>query len=208
LTAPTRRHDAAAPVASFLSKRAHGPWQEAIKIRQEWLDHGLSTQPADRQTAEHSLTMIYASISRPRPRFEWVSSPQQALPLVAGWPTLDALYALIRDPRPHGKPPLASDLAMSLSHLRGALSSGVAHPDDALHRLGLARYQPADLDHLGYWAALARSCGWWWPGEGVCVVVDRPEVARTEPVPGTWHDEVRLRPDGLRYRDGWHPLLR
>lgn len=119
-------------MANFLSKRAHGPWQEAIKIRQEWLDHGLSTQPADRQTAEHSLTMIYASISRPRPRFEWVSSPQQALPLVAGWPTLDALYALIRDPRPHGKPPLASDLAMSLSHLRGALSSGVAHSDPEL----------------------------------------------------------------------------
>ena len=73
-----RRHDAAAPVADFLSKRAHGLWQEAIKIRQEWLDHGLSTQPADRRTAEHSLTMIYARISRPWPRFEWVGSPPPA----------------------------------------------------------------------------------------------------------------------------------
>ena len=81
-------------MADFLSKTAHGLWQEAIKIRQEWLDHGLSTQPADRQTAEHSLTMIYARISRPRPRFEWVGSPEQALPLVAGWPTLGALYKL------------------------------------------------------------------------------------------------------------------
>jgi len=271
-------------MADFQRKRAHGLWQEASKIRQEWLDHGLSTQPADRQTAEHSLTMIYARISRPRPRFEWVCSPQQALPFTAGWPTLDTLYALIRDPRPQGKPPLASDLAMSLSQLRGALSAGVAHPDpelsparkgkhqepwpelpplkaldvgvplgvvlhqgvrtalhrslaqgfralvrsaladlpvcwygqqeaswiayyDVLHRLGLARYQPDDLDRLGHWAALARSCGWWWPGEDVCVVVDRPELARTEPVPGTWHGELRLRPDGLRYRDGWHPLL-
>ncbi len=57
------------------------------------------------------------------------------------------------------------------------------------------------------WAALARSCGWWWSGENVCVGVDRPELVRTEPVPGTWHDEVRLRRDGVRYRDGWHPLL-
>jgi hypothetical protein len=288
LSAPARRHDAAVPGADFQRKRAHGLWQEASKIRQEWLDHGLSTQPADRQTAEHSLTMIYARISRPRPRFEWVSSPQQALPLVAGWPTLGALYALIRSPRPQGKPPLASDLAMSLARMRGELSAGVAHPDpelsparqgkhrdpwpelpplkaldvgvplgvvlhqgvrtalhrslaqgfralvrsalaadpanlpvcwygqqeaswiayyDVLHRLGLTRYKPDDLDHLGYWAALARSCGWWWPGEDVCVVVDRPELARTEPVPATWHGEVRLRPDGLRYRDGWHPLL-
>jgi hypothetical protein len=286
LTAPTRRH--AAPAAVSRSDRAHGLWQEAIKIRQEWLDHGLSTQPADRRTAENSLTMIYASISRPRPQFEWVSSPAQALPLVGGWPTLDGLYAWIRDPRPRGKPPLASDLAMVASRLRGALSDGVVHADpelvparkgnrrdpwpalpplkaletgvplgvvlhqgirgalhrslaqgfrapvrtalaspparlpvcwygqqdaawiayyDTLHRLGLARYEPDDLDHLGHWVALARSCGWWWPGEDLCVVVDRPELARTEPWPGTWHDEVRLRPDGVRYRDGWHPLL-
>jgi len=288
LTASARRNVAAAARADFGSTRALGLWQEASKIRQEWLDHGLSTRPADRQAAERSLTMIYARISRPRPRFDWVGSPAQALPLVAGWPTLDALYALIRDPHPHGKPPLASDLALSLSQLRGALSAGVAHADpelcpvrrgkekepwpelppqqalttgvplgvflhqgvrtalhrslahgfrtpvrtvlagdparvpvcwygqqeaswiayyDALHRLGLAHYQPDDLNHLGHWAALARSCGWWWAGEEVCVVVDRPEVARTEPLPGTWHDEVRLQRAGLRYRDGWHPLL-
>jgi len=290
LSATARRYDAA-PVADFRSGKALGLWQEATKIRQEWLDHGLSTQPADRQIAERSLTMIYARISRPRPRFEWVSSPAQALPLITGWPTLDDLYGLIRDPRKRGKPPLASDLATSLSRLRGALSAGLAHPDpevsiarqslgkekrkpwpelppvkaldtgvplgvvlhqgvrtalhrsladgfrapvrasladdpaqvpacwygqqeaswiayyDALHRLGLARYGPGDLDQLGHWADLSRSCGWWWPGEDVCVVVDRPEQARTERVPGSWHDEVRLRPGGVRYRDGWHPLL-
>jgi hypothetical protein len=78
---------------------------------------------------------------------------------------------------------------------------------DALHRLGLARYQPADREMFGHWATLARTCGWWWAGEDHCVVVERPELARTEPVPGSWHDEVRLRPGGVRYRDGWHPLL-
>jgi hypothetical protein len=95
LTAPMRRRDAAAPVTDFRSGKALGLWQEATKIRQEWLDHGLSTQPADRQAAERSLTRIFY---------------------------------------------------------------------DVLHRLGLARYQPGDLDHLGNWAALARSRGWWWPG--------------------------------------------
>jgi hypothetical protein len=284
-----RRHDAAAPVADFRSKKTLGLWQEASKIRQEWLDHGLSTQPADRQAAERSLTEIYAGISRPRPRFAWVASPYQALPLIAGWPTLGQLFARIRDPHPRGKPPLASDLAMAVSRMRGGLSAGVVHADpelspvrkkgnrnepwpelppvqaleagvplgvvlhqgirtgldrslaqgfrtrvrnalpgnpaqlpvcwygqqeaawvayyDVLHRLGLARYQPHDLDGLGHWAVLARSCGWWWPGEEICVVVDRPELARTEPWPGAWHDEVRLRPDGIGYRDGWQPLL-
>jgi hypothetical protein len=76
-----------------------------------------------------------------------------------------------------------------------------------LRRLGLADYRPDDLDHIGCWAALARSCGWWWASEELCVVVERPAAARTESYPGTWHDEVRLKPDGLRYRDGWQPLL-
>jgi Domain of unknown function (DUF6745) len=287
LTAPARRHDAAAPVADSRGRRAHGLWQDASKIRREWLDHGLSTQPADRRTAEHSLTAIYARISRRRPRFAWVDSPVQAIPLVTGLPTLDQLYSWIRDVRPRGAPPLASDLAMVSSQLRGALSAGLSHADpelsparqgkrnepwpelppsqalddgvplgvvlhqgirtalhrslahgfrapvrtalagrgpvpvcwygqhdaawvayyDVLHRLGLASYQPDDLDHLGHWTALARSCGWWWPGEDVCVVTDRPELVRTEPRPGTRHEEVRLQRDGVRYRDGWRPLL-
>ena len=123
-------------MADFRSKKALGRWQEASKIRQEWLDHGLSTQPADRQAAERALTKIYARISRPRPRFEWVASPAQALPLVAGWPTLGQLFARIRDPHPRGKPPLASDLAMSVSRMRSALSAGVAHSDPELSRVG------------------------------------------------------------------------
>jgi hypothetical protein len=149
LIAPTRRHDAAEPLVDVRSESAHDRWREAVKIRQEWLDHGLSTRPADRQAAEHSLTAIYAGMLRPRPRFAWVESPYQAIPLIAGRSTLDRLYAWIRDPHPRGTPPLASDL----------------------------------------------------------VVVDRPERVHTEPVPGTWQDEVRLRRDGVRYRDGWDPLL-
>jgi hypothetical protein len=283
LIAPARRHDAAVTMLPVRGKNAHDRWREAAKIRQEWLDHGLSTQPADRWTAERGLTAIYARTHRPKPRFVWVESPVQALPLITGLPTLDQLYELIRDPRPRGTAPLASDLAVVASQLRGALSAGVSHTDpersaarkgkreepwpelpplkaldagvplgvvlhqgirialhrslahgfripvrdslagpvpacwygqqdatwvayyDALHRLGLASYRPDALDHLGHWAALARSCGWWWPGEDVCVVVDRPELVRTEAVPGTWHDEVRLRRDGVRYRDGWQP---
>ncbi|MEV5711868.1 DUF6745 domain-containing protein [Actinoallomurus sp. NPDC052274] len=287
MIAPPRRHDAAEPKAALRTRSTSGLWQEAVEIRQEWLAYGLSTQPADRRTAEHSLTRIYARLSRRRPRFVWVDSPEQAFPLVTGLPTLDRLYEWIRDPRPRGTPPLAGDLAMVGAQLRGALSAGVAHADpelsparrdkhngkwpelpplkaieagvplgvvlhrgvraalhrslahgfrtpvrntlagrgpvpvcwygqqdagwvayyDTLHRLGLASYRPDDLEHLGDWAALTRSCGWWWPGEDVCVVVERPELVLTEPLPGAWHDEVRLRRGGVRYRDGWHPLL-
>jgi hypothetical protein len=209
------------------------------------------------------------------------------MPLITGLPTLDQLYRWIGDPQPPGTPPLASDLAMVASHLRGQLGAGLRHSDpelspprrgkdkerwpelpprdaldsgvplgvvlhrgirtalyrslahgfylpvraalaaegpvpvcwygqqdaswvayyDILHRTGLAGYRPDEIEHLGEWADLVRSCGWWWPGEDVCVVVERPEAVRTEPVPRAWHGEVRLRRHGVRYRDGWQPRL-
>lgn len=264
-------------------------WREAVKIRSEWLDHGLSTRPADRATGEHHLTAIYARAGRPRPAFVWVDSPVAALPLIDGLPTLDQLYGWVRDPHPPGPPPLASDLAMVCAHLRAVLSAGVTHADpeltpvrrskrgdpwperpplqaladgvplavvlhqgvrvalhrslahrlahpvrdalsagrggpipvcwygqhdaawiayyDTLNRLGLARYGPDETTHLQHWAALARSCGWWWPGERVCVVVERPAALHSSPVPGAWHEEVRLGAGGVSYRDGWRPAI-
>jgi len=286
MTGPARRLHVATVTVSSPGTSARDLWQAASRIRQEWLDHGLSTQPADRATAEGSITAIYAGIGRPRPRFAWVDSPRQALPLIRGLPTLDQLYQWIRDPSPTGPPPLASDLAAAASRLRATLSGGVVHGDpdlsparrpkskdpwpelpplealavgiplpvvlhqglrtalhrslahgvafpvraaisgdrpvpvcwygqqdaswiayyDALHRLGLARYGPDEARQLGDWAALARSGGWWWPGEQVCVVVEHPQRVRVEPVPGTRHGEVRLAPDGVEYRDGWRPM--
>jgi hypothetical protein len=285
MTALARRRDAATTSVASPSTGTHALWLEAVHIRQEWLDHGLSTLPADRPTAEGGITALYARIGRPPPRFEWVDSPLKALPLIGGLPTLDDLYTWIRDPRPPGLPPLASDLATEASRLRAALGAGVWHTDpeqtpvrrgkkkerwpelsppeavaagmpvgvlvhqgvrNALHRsllhgfcrpvraalaehgpvpvcwygqqdaswlayylalsrLGLARYGPDETRHLGHWAGLARSCGWWWPGERVCVVVDRPDAVRVEGVPGGHHGEVRVPPGGVRYRDGWRP---
>ncbi|MGC4892283.1 DUF6745 domain-containing protein [Micromonospora sp. DT31] len=282
-----RRDDAAETPPAVRSGDPYVRWQQADRIRQEWLEQALSTQPADRSTAERCLTALYARASRPRPRFEWVDSPAEARPLVSGWPTLDGLHEWVRDPRQREAPPLASDIAMVVSRLRGALSAGATHSDpelspararktkepwpelapsraldsgvplavvlhqgvrtalhrslahgyylpvraalavdgpvpvcwygqqdaswiayyDVLRRLGLARYATDEAGHLDTWADLARSCGWWWPGEDVCVVVERPLSIRTEPVRGTPHDQIRLTTDGVRYRDGWQPLL-
>lgn len=81
----------------------------------------------------------------------------------------------------------------------------IAHYD-VHHRVLGARFTPGDLTQLGLWATLGRSCGWWWPREGVCVLAERPAALRTEPVPGTALGEVRLH-DGsgpaVEYRDGW-----
>jgi hypothetical protein len=252
-----------------------------VDIRREWLDWGLNTEPADRTGAEQSLTNIYARRSRPRPRFVWVDSPQQALDHLVGLPTHEVLQQWVMARRPPGSPPLASDLAAGLSRLRGTLEECFPESDldsaratrkrgqpwpelppldalragiplrevlrqgvrdalrvsfadgfylpvraalgplpvawygqqesfwiayyDVWRRLGLARYPRADNEHLDDWAALARSCGWWWPGEDRCVVVERPAVIVTEPVPGAWHEQVRL--VDVEYRDGWRPPM-
>jgi len=63
----------------------------------------------------------------------------------------------------------------------------------------------AQLPKPNPWATIARSCGWWWPRENVCVVSERPSVLRTEPIPGE-DGVLRLHaPDGpaVEYPDGW-----
>jgi hypothetical protein len=298
VTAPVRRSGAADLDLIRYRNRAVEHWQRAVEIRREWLAHGLSTEPADRAATEHSLARIYARISRRRPRFVWVDSPRQALPLLTGLPTHDVLHAWVVGRRPPGSPPVASDLAAGLHRLRSALDECLTDPDldppptprvkpprgqksardepkawqhlrpeDALHdgvplrnvlrhgvwealrvsladgfylpvraalggngsvpvgwygqqdaswiafhdtvrRLGMGRFPADESEHLDDWAALARSGGWWRPGEQVCVVVERPAAIDTEPIPGGRYEQQRLRHSNqspVIFRDGWRP---
>ncbi|WP_344393574.1 DUF6745 domain-containing protein [Streptomyces vastus] len=80
----------------------------------------------------------------------------------------------------------------------------VAHYD-VMARVGLTTYLGCDQDQLGLWVDLARSTGWWWPGEGMCVMAERPIEIHTESQPNGFHGELRLhRDDGpaVRFADG------
>jgi hypothetical protein len=103
-------------------------WERAVAVRGEWLAHGLSTAPADRDAAERILTRAYARLHRRRPRFAWVSSPREAVPLVRGLPHHGTLFGYVMAARPSGPPPLASDVAAGLARLRGALDDGLTGP--------------------------------------------------------------------------------
>ncbi|HEV2375169.1 MAG TPA: hypothetical protein VGS19_23795, partial [Streptosporangiaceae bacterium] len=76
---------------------------------------------------------------------------------------------------------------------------------DAPRRLGIVTYKPADDTKLTLWCQLARSCGWWWPCEGMCVISERPSTVHVEP----WdpaRGTVRLHKAGgpaMEFRDGW-----
>lgn len=81
----------------------------------------------------------------------------------------------------------------------------VAHYDVHRRVLG-ARFGAADAAQLELWARIARSCGWWWPREDVCVIAERPTATRTEPVPGATYGEVRLHDaaaPAVAFPDGW-----
>ncbi|WNV87261.1 DUF6745 domain-containing protein [Umezawaea sp. Da 62-37] len=81
----------------------------------------------------------------------------------------------------------------------------VAHYD-AHHRFGPARFEAADVAQLQLWTTLARSCGWWWPRDGRCVIAERPTTVHTEPVAGSEHGETRLhsaRGPAVVFPDGW-----
>jgi hypothetical protein len=151
MTAPARRNDAAVRRASARTATPHDIWSQAVAVRRTWLGRALATEPADRDRAERSLARVYARTGRRRPRFEWVDSPAKAMPLVAGLPTLDALYRLVRSHRAAAAPPpVASDLAVVVSRLRAALSLGVDHPDPELTpvRKGRSKDQWPDLPSL------------------------------------------------------------
>jgi hypothetical protein len=261
-------------------------FRRALALRDEWLDHGLSTFPSDRVAAETAVTELYRLIGRDAPRFHWVESPAAALsefppgepPSLrsdalpargADWPAVSRLASLMSalrgrldgllrtprgrlwSPRPPdltgagaGEDPEESlragaDLQSLLNlavrdsltasvrdgltgHVRMALreeagsATGlpwygqhdaywIAHYD-VPRRLGTASYGPANDHQLDLWAALARSCGWWWPYDGVCVMAERTTAVHTEPVPGSTNGAVRLHNatgPALRYADGW-----
>lgn len=241
-------------------RRFPGPelWSRALEIRNSWLSHALSTEPADRPAAEAAITRLYELAGAAPPTFSWVASPAaavaalppaQALSLNGDLPVEARLATLVTSLRERldqrigpwrgwrDRPP-PDPLAVSLRTLlndglgpalrrsvrdsvagavRGALTTRaglhwagqhethwIALYD--LHRqVDDVRFDPGDAFELDLWATLARSCGWWWPRDGVCVIAERPLVVRTERVDGDY-GQVRLHHGtgpAVAFPDGW-----
>lgn len=83
-------------------------------------------------------------------------------------------------------------------------SSWIAYYD-ICRALGLGQYTASDTEHLADWETLAQSCGWFWPGEDTCVVVERPAVIEMQPVPSGLNSEEWCHV--IEYRDGYRPRL-
>jgi len=65
------------------------------------------------------------------------------------------------------------------------------------------KYDSEKSQQLKLWSDLAKSCGWWYPYKGVCIICERPEIVK-------WEYRENMPPrlhcsDGpaLLFRDGW-----
>ncbi|MEV0294196.1 DUF6745 domain-containing protein [Nocardia sp. NPDC050710] len=233
-------------------------------LRDEWLRHGLCTEPSDRSTAEAAVTELYRLIDTPEPEFVWVPSPPAAvaaatelgvqseawspradvaLPVAGRIATLlsasrhrmdcriDRSVAAWANAGERGLPPQESagrirprpDRYVRTAiqdALRTTLIDGVATavhtliPDNTRATLGIPWYGQQEAHRIGYYdvvrrntptafrsdddtlldtqAALARSTGWWWSFDHVCIMAERPTSLHTEPTPAGRHNELRL----------------
>jgi len=187
-----------------------------VEFRARWFAIGSSTEPADRPRAEKSIASMYARIGKPAPKFLWTQSPATALLAIAVMRELPG--ASLEDS-------LRASLGASLgASLRASLEDSLVDSifwgsqdaywvsfyrfmEDELH----VRYEPQSSADLRLWSEVTKSCGWWWPYNGLCVCSDRPEHVSWE----TNREPPRLHNDkgpALRYRDGyevycWHGVL-
>ena len=198
--------------------------QKLHAFHREWLDYGLSCDPADRPRAEAAISEIYGMIGEMPPTFIWCDSPMTAILRGSLSPSLGAnLRASLggnlgADLRDSLQDSLGASLGDSLrASLRASLwdSLGSAYygQHDA-YWVAYYRYPEAVLGvqydavpsrQLHLWSEISQSAGWWWPYEGVCIITERPEIVRMEPsVSGT--NRLRLHADNgpaVRFRDGW-----
>ncbi|ADJ49785.1 hypothetical protein AMES_7960 [Amycolatopsis mediterranei S699] len=169
----------------------------------EWLNHAFSTYSANRPAAEDAITRLYALLGEPPPRFVWALSPNAAVPPSVSVEPVEARLAtrVAALRRRWGDISLEARQAVKES-VAGLIRSAIPRS------LGLHWYGQQDAywvtpdsgdPELELWATLVRSCGWWWPRDGLCVVAERPLVLHTD-------DEHRLHDasgPAVVYPDGW-----
>ncbi len=156
------------------------------KYVKEGLAMGKNTEPADRKRAEKAISELYKMDNgRPAPEFYWVSSPLEAMKLIA---------------KERGEKFSYNGNFFSGQH-NAAYVSWVRYYRDVLakNHPKEIKFDKKALDGFKLHEDISESCGWWWPMEGACVVSDRPKVCKVDDR-GQVHNE-----DGpcWEFRDGF-----
>ena len=198
------------------------PDQEALLpvVRDEWLAHGLSTEPADRATAEAGVKLAYERAGLAPPRIVvWLDSPLagcigswmlgqvggQVRGQVGGqvrgqvwgqvWDQVrDQVRGQVRDQvRGQVRDQVGDQVWGQVRwSLWGQHDAGWLAWVDAMTRIGVT------CDARGL-QDVARSAGWWWARQGAAVLTERPTTLRRDA-------QTRLHSGqgpAVAYPDGW-----
>lgn len=181
---PMRLRAATAP-----ARTAH--WPVAARIAASLADlRDRLDQRIGRRVSRHSVYGRAARTLAPEDALEWGCGPKDVL----GAMLHDSLETSLCDGL---RAPLRTSL---LSAEPGSAPGLTWYGQQDVHWIahyqlcagtGLASYPRDDWRRLGRWATLARSAGWWWPHDGLCVMAERPVEVHTEPSPHGVHGQVR-----------------
>lgn len=154
------------------------PEQEAMipVVRDKWIKIGLSTERADRKTAEEGVVMAYKEVGlTPPTNFVWAESPWEGVKIaaqVSGKSTQEAINMAV----------WGNHEASWLAFYDFFGNCGIKGPE---RLAGLMK--------------VAMSCGWWWPFETTVILSERPSELHLD-AEGRLHNESGM---AIKYPDGW-----
>lgn len=165
--------------------------------RQKWLEIGLSTEPADRPTAEAGVRAAYEAAGLPPPAMVvWLESPMAgavgAAVLARGAQVGDQVEAQVGD---QARAQVGAQVrAQAWRAVWGQHDAGWLGFYDVMSALGVR-----GCERLNGISDVARSAGWWWPFEGAVVLTERPRTL-TRDAQGRLHSQTG---PAIVYPDGW-----
>ena len=174
--------------------------------REKWIGHGLSTEPADRLAAQEAVAKAYRAAGIEPPKiFIWLRSPFEGCLGSAFLLHLQKHLSQVRDQV--GDQVLTQVRAQVLTQVVDQVGDhtyycGYGHHD--AEWLSFYDYMGgvvgiAAAERLAGLIALTKSCGWWWPFQGACILTERPcHLARDQR--NRLHCETRA---AIEYPDGW-----
>lgn len=142
----------------------------------EWRETALCTESADKESAEGCIRELYSIIQRPEPEFIWRDSPLGCMKVINS---------------------LASTNNFVFTNFLGNTDISWIAKLQFCAKLGI-KYERGKQDLINLWVKIAKSCHWFWPGDTVCLISDRPEQINIK-------DHSLHKDEGvaLKYRDGF-----
>ena len=153
--------------------------KDLIVFRDEWLGHGLSTEPADFESAKEVITEFYERLGQKAPEFYCLPSPKACALKAKELFDMNASQYL-------SETFYGQHESYWISYYLFAERIGVEYAKD-------------DSVLLSKWATIAQTINWWTPLEKACFISDRPRLVKFDNEKRL-HNETDL---AVKYSDGW-----